>query len=274
MSQWRRVFLLGLWTLLSASAPAAAPVSLAGKIFYFSGTTATAGLRTYGASAHQLHPNGRFTTIYRLSWDITRRTGGWQAPIDGTYTYARTAPDAATLTLHTGEFADSPRRLVFTGEEHGTIETSPLVLQNFVFWLGDANAPAPLTNVSLRAVAGNGASAIAGFVVTGQKPRAALIRAIGPGLAGFGVSRFLADPKLGIPSVGPPVDANDNWQTDNDVASIRRVEALTGAFPLGTESTDAALILPALTPGAYTAVVDSVPAASSGEVLIEVYLLP
>ena len=55
---------------------------------------------------------------------------------------------------------------------------------------------------------------------------------------------------------------------------MRRIEALTGAFPLAVGSTDAALILPALSPGAYTALVDSVAAASSGEVLIEVYLLP
>jgi hypothetical protein len=273
MIRWRLLSLIGLVATV-AMAGAAAPASLAGKIFYTSGTTATVGLRAYGASAYQMHADGRLTALYQLSWDITRRTGGWQAPTDGTYTYVRTGNDSSTLTMRVGAFADSSRRLVFTADDHGTIEPPPLVLQNYVFWLGDANAPAPLANVSLRAGAGNGVSTIAGFVVAGQKPRAALVRAVGPGLTGFGVMRVLADPKLSIPNVGPPIDENDNWQTGNNLESMRRIEALTGAFPLAVGSTDAALILPALSPGAYTALVDSVAAASSGEVLIEVYLLP
>lgn len=270
----RRCGLLLLVIASTSVGRAAAPASLAGRVFYQSGTTSTVGARVYGAQACVLHADGTYTELYNASWDLTRLTGGWRPPTDGTYTYERMGTDTAVLTLRPPEFAPTQRRLSFVADEHGTIEPAPLVTQTFIFWLGDAKAPAPLTNVSLRAAVSGSTPAIAGFVITGRSSRAVLIRAVGPGLAAFGVTPFLSDPKLSVPNLTAPFDANDNWPTGNVVESIRRVEAATGAFPLPAGSADAAIILPAITPGAYTVHVNSANPAATGEVLIEVYLLP
>jgi hypothetical protein len=259
---------------LVAAARAAAPASLGGHVFYQSGTTSTAGFRGYGANAQVLHPDGRYTELYNLSWDIIRATGGWQTPGSGSYLYERTAETTAVLTLLSDSRAPIVLRLSFASDRHGTIQSAPLVDQAFTFWLGVATTPAPLTNVALRAAASSSAPAIAGFVITGSNPRAVLVRAVGPGLARFGVASFLSDPTLGSPNVGAPLNSNDNWETGNAGESLRRVEAATGAFPLAAGSADAAIILPALSPGAYTVHATPRNASASGEVLLEVYLLP
>lgn len=262
------------WLLFAASAAAQAPASLAGRIFYQSGTTATVGLRAYGASGHVLHADGRYTQLYNLGWDITREIGGWQAPSDGSYEYTRTGANTGVLTLHPPGFGRSEMRLVFVSDQHGTIEPPPLVIRNFSFWLGSPGATAPLANVALRAHVRSGGTAIAGFVISGAHQRAVLIRGVGPGLAGFGVTGFLPDPRIAVPRLTRPIDANDQWHSGNAGESIRRVETLVGAFPLEADSRDAAVIVPALSPGAYTVVADSADAGADGEVLIEVYLLP
>lgn len=259
---------------IAATLRAAAPESLAGRVFYQSGITSTVGLRAYGASAYVLEANGRYRKLYSFGWDITRASGGWGEAEAAGYTYARTGTNTAELTLEHPGFAPSRHRLIFESERHGTVEPPPLVARNFTFWLGGGASPAPLTNVSLRASAGGGATSIAGFVITGPTPRAVLVRAVGPGLSAFGVTGFLADPKLSVPKAGPPLDVGDQWQEHGATDAIRAVESVTGAFPLATGSADAALILPALSPGAYTVHVDSATAGQAGEVLIEVYLLP
>jgi hypothetical protein len=100
------------------------------------------------------------------------------------------------------------------------------------------------------------------------------VRAVGPGLAAFGVTGALRDPKLSIPNLRPPLNRVDNWAAGGAALALRRVEALVGAFPLEADSADAAIILPELAPGAYTIHTESAQPGEAGEVLIEVYLLP
>jgi alkaline phosphatase len=140
--------------------------------------------------------------------------------------------------------------------------------------VGQRTASDRLTNLSSRAfVGGNDAQLIGGFVVTGSRPRQLLIRAVGPGLAGFGVTNALADPLLTVVNAaGTPLAANDSWSTDAGAAAVQNAMAQVGAFALAVGSRDAALVA-TLSPGQYSARVTGVGGAT-GTALLEVYELP
>ena len=127
---------------------------------------------------------------------------------------------------------------------------------------------ASLINLSARTeVASNGAVTV-GFVIGGTTSRSLLIRAVGPGLADFGVSGTLADPSLTLLRGQITENTNDDW---NGNEAIRATAETVGAFPLLNGSADAAM-LTRLPPGVYTAQVTA-PANQSGIVLVEVYLV-
>ncbi|MBI5693052.1 MAG: DUF1800 family protein [Verrucomicrobia bacterium] len=129
---------------------------------------------------------------------------------------------------------------------------------------------ARLANISTRGQVGAGADNIfGGFVISGG-PKTVLVRAIGPGLAAFGVPGTLADPKLEIFSGQAKVAENDNWNA-TDGASFSQV----GAFPLPVDSKDA-VVVATLQPGAYTAQISGNPSTGSGPpgtgvAILEVY---
>lgn len=129
---------------------------------------------------------------------------------------------------------------------------------------------ARLLNLSTRGEAGVGENAlIAGFVLAGTEPRRVLIRAIGPGLAAFGVVDAVPDPILTLFRSGTEVARNDDWEISRSGAAVGATAERVGAFPLTRGSLDAALLL-TLAPGAYTAVVSSLD-GRTGRVLVEVY---
>ncbi len=130
-------------------------------------------------------------------------------------------------------------------------------------------SPSTLVNLSCRARVGTGGDVlIAGFVVRGG-PRRLLIRAVGPTLAQFGVTGFLADPRMEITSqaTGAIVASNDDWN-----AALAPTFASVGAFALGVGSKDAAVVV-TLEPGNYTAQISGVGNAT-GVAIVEVYDLP
>lgn len=132
-----------------------------------------------------------------------------------------------------------------------------------------------LINVSALTQVGTGGDIlIAGFSVTGAKPRTMLIRAIGSSLAGFGVGDALADPRLELYRAGAtePQSANDNWSSSANATDIAATAARVGAFALTTGSRDA-VILVSLPPGSYTAQVSGV-GGVTGKALVEVYEVP
>jgi len=131
-----------------------------------------------------------------------------------------------------------------------------------------------LNNLSARNYAGSGSDAlIVGFTVEGEGTKRLLIRGIGPGLAQFGVTGTISDPKIEIHSSVNSVDtvlaSNDSWQDDSKTAAAF---TQTGAFGLPSGSKDAAMVVE-LPAGSYTAVVSGVN-GSSGTALVEVYELP
>ncbi len=131
-----------------------------------------------------------------------------------------------------------------------------------------------LINISTRTrVAAGGDVVIAGFVVE-ERPRAVLIRAVGPGLRQFNVPGATPDPFLSVKRNGATLHFNDNWDTGLDAALIARATARVGAFPLAANSRDAARVV-ILGPGAYTVHVQTAaPDVAGGDVLIEVYGVP
>jgi len=126
-------------------------------------------------------------------------------------------------------------------------------------------ADALLANLSTRGPVGTGNEVmIGGFVISGG-PKQVVIRAIGPGLAPYGVPGLLADPVLTLYDAGNAIiGGNDDWNAA-DAATFSQV----GAFAIATGSRDAAMVT-TLAPGAYTAIVTGM-AGTTGIALVEIY---
>ncbi len=130
-------------------------------------------------------------------------------------------------------------------------------------------APVRLVNVSTHGFVGRGDQALVpGFVIGGDAPKQLLIRAVGPGLAQFGVGETLADPQLSLVPLGRDfaVAANDNW---GGGAALQAAFAAAGAFALPAGGNDAAVVV-RLPPGGYTVVVSGVN-NGTGTALVEIY---
>jgi len=122
-----------------------------------------------------------------------------------------------------------------------------------------------LSNVSTRGFVGmDNDVLIGGFIAAGGNGSSeVVIRAMGPSLAQFGVSNFLADPIVAIyNSHGAVVSSNDNWKTSQQAA----IQA-TGLAPASDFESAILLTLPV---GNYTAVVRG-KNRSTGVALVEAY---
>ena len=136
-----------------------------------------------------------------------------------------------------------------------------------------------LVNLSTRGQVTAANSLIGGFAVRGNTPKTLLIRAVGPGLASFGVPSPLADPILTVAdSSGNILAENNDWgapepvtpgQVVANASEIAAAAGTVGAFPLASGSSDSAIIV-TLAPGNYSAVVTG----AAGTALVEVYEIP
>ncbi len=171
---------------------------------------------------------------------------------DGTVTFGGVA---GAITIR----ASQPGNAVFAAapDVERTFHALPLLAGRF-------------TNLSARARTGTGPRTfITGFVIGGGVPKQLLARAVGPGLAAFGIAAPLADPILRISREGVVVAENANWAGD---ASVATATERVGAFPLASTSSDAAL-LTTLNAGPYSTLVASLDARpeDSGVALTELY---
>jgi hypothetical protein len=138
--------------------------------------------------------------------------------------------------------------------------------------------PTRLANVASRALTGPGQSAhVLGFVVSGARPKAMLVRGVGPALTPFGITNALPDPSLTIfNAAGQYVFTNNDWSTPAagaaSAAELAIAATRAGAIALSANSRDAALLVQ-LDPGAYTAVVSDASGAT-GVSLVEVHEVP
>jgi hypothetical protein len=133
-----------------------------------------------------------------------------------------------------------------------------------------ASVASKLVNLSALAQAGAGERAlIAGFNIGGFGRKRLLIRAVGPGLAAFGVDGFLADPILEVYGTeGARITENDDW----DAGLLPEFSAV-GAPLLEPGSRDAALIT-TLTAGSVATVVVRSANGATGMALLEIYEAP
>lgn len=134
------------------------------------------------------------------------------------------------------------------------------------------SAASTLVNASTRAFVGTGSSVlIPGFTISGTGTVRLLIRAVGPGLTGFGVTGALADPTITLYRDSAALATNDNWSSASNASDISAAATSVGAFALTSGSRDAA-ILTTLSAGSYTAVVSGV-GNTTGTALVELYVV-
>lgn len=132
------------------------------------------------------------------------------------------------------------------------------------------STPARLVNLSARAQVGRGADVlIIGFVVEGTGSTRVLIRGVGPTLATFGVSNYLANPSLAIHHGDELIASNNDWSTGSGATVVQNATAAVNAFALPSNSKDAAVVLD-LTAGAYTALIKGED-EGEGVALLELY---
>ena len=125
-------------------------------------------------------------------------------------------------------------------------------------------------NISTRSQTGTAAgSLIVGFVISGDKPKPVLVRAIGPTLGSFGVSGALSSARLEVFKGSTSLAVGNDWGAGTTADAIAAAATRVGAFALPANSKDAALLL-TLAPGDYSAVVTG-QAGATGIGLVEVY---
>lgn len=213
----------------------------------------------------ELLPLGATTTLasnddWAASTTLTTTTAAV-----GAFVLDPTSQDSALLT----DVASSGSG--YTARITAPAGTSGLALAE-VYDTDNLNSPARLINVSTRGFVGTGPNALVpGFVIGGAGPKQLLIRAVGPGLAPFGVTDLLLDPQLAVIPLGKttPVAANDNWGGTTELIAAF---AAVGAFGMPSGSGDAAVLV-RLPPGGYTVTVSGV-ANTTGNVLVEIYDVP
>ncbi len=160
----------------------------------------------------------------------------------------------------------------YTTPVYGTGNSSGVVLVE-AYDGASADTSARLINASARAFVGTGADLlIPGFVIAGEGTVKMLVRAVGPGLAAFGVPGTLADPQITLYAGSTAIAANDDWGDASNAADIAATSARVGAFALPSASKDAVLLV-ALPAGAYTAIVSGA-GATTGTVIVELYVVP
>ena len=131
----------------------------------------------------------------------------------------------------------------------------------------DSSASVVLANISTRGIVQTGDNVmVAGFMLdAGDVTSRIVVRALGPSLAGMGVSNPLNDPTLQlINSNGALVQQSDNWQDDATQS------AQLGTLSLAPSNVLESAIVAILPPGSYTAIVAD-RNGNSGTGLVEVY---
>jgi arylsulfate sulfotransferase len=130
----------------------------------------------------------------------------------------------------------------------------------------------PLSNSKLKNMSTRGAVGtldnvlISGFTVGDVGSTTVIVRALGPSLAGFGLSGVLSDPTLTIfDSTGTAIASNDNWRDNVNAIDVQR----NSLSPPNERESALVLHLPA---GEYTAVVTGAN-GGTGIGLAEVYSL-
>ncbi len=239
---------------------AARAVSVVGDFTPAPGYTTTEPV-TIAAGSLRLVPGTYTAASWTIDFDLNLLEGGG-------YTLV-----ATTGVINIGVNLKGPAvgsaRIIIVGTAKlgatGKVDSNVAALTSGTPEPSGAAGLAPLMNISTRATLAAGQVLTPGFVVGGSVARRVLIRAVGPGLAGFGVPTAARSATLTVfNGAGAQIATNAAWGGDVGLSTIF---AGVGAFALQAGSADAAVLL-RLEPGNYTARVTAV-----GEVLVEVYFV-
>ena len=130
-----------------------------------------------------------------------------------------------------------------------------------------------LTALSIRGWVGTGENVlIPGLAIGGNGSLRVLVRAVGPGLAAYGVAGVLARPVLTVYSGQTAIRQNIGWTSDGYKADLAAAAKAVGDFALTDGSADCAVLL-TLDRGPYTIHVSGV-GDTTGVALVEVYAAP
>lgn len=243
-----------------------APANLSSVILNGTITAATGGANGAGTISSLFASNG---LDYTLNTD-----GTLSDPVP--FTYTKTGANTARVTeAAVGSTPSVSVTMTFTSGTGGTFAATygNGATQSGNFTLAPVAFTSPLVNVSTRTTLSANGSAITGFVIAGAGPRRVLIRAVGPGLAPFGVNAALANPQIMLWRGSTMIGSNDDFSSGANVdPTLPQQFSRVGAFALTNGSRDAAMVT-TLEPGAYTAQIRGVSATETGEVLMEVYFL-
>ena len=171
----------------------------------------------------------------------------------------------ATLTLPRVAASDAGNYTVTVSNAFGSATSSAATL-----FVAPVSTAGHLFNLAIRSLAGTGSETlIVGFTLAGAQasgtPQRLLLRAVGPTLAGFGVTGTLADPRLDVFRGQTLTASNDNWSGN---AEVSLYGARIGAFALASPTSKDAALIHSLTTGGYSA---QVTGAGTGVALAEIY---
>src|SRR4051812_44674154 len=155
------------------------------------------------------------TTVFGSNGTSSTLGTGGSLVNSSQFNYSVTGPNTAVISSPaSGSTPASTTTLTFTSANAGTFSTvSGNTTSTGSFRLASLPNAAPIANVSVRSTLFSGGSTTVGFVVGGSMPRKVLLRAIGPGLATFGVKNGVADPELTLFKGSQALAINDNWGT-------------------------------------------------------------
>ena len=226
------------------------------------------GLGAFGVSGVLARPE---LTLRRGDGSVVASNRGWDAGGDGA-ALAATAAGVGAFPLTAGS-ADCAIVATLPPGPYtapvGAVDGATGVVLVEAYEL-DAGETGRLKNLSARARVSSGAGVvIPGLVMAGENARTLLVRAVGPGLADFGVAGVLAQPSLVVRSGAAAVAANAGWEISADPAALTAAAARSGAFALQKGRADAALLV-TLPAGPWTIQVAGTD-GGVGVVLIEVY---
>lgn len=257
----------------------AAPPTQVGNTFFSTTFQTDPGYSTDEMQFAELYYLGTDGTCMRLySMDQALGLVSYGPTLSGTYTYvpAPGNPGHAVLTV---SFPDAPLvnsfALEFTGDTQGSV-TGISSIATQVFSILQPADNSFLTNLSNRVTLRPADTAITGFVIGGTGSRLVLVRAVGPGLAQFGVGPVSARPALSIFAGASLAASGQPWGAfpGYDADAMAWIFQHAGAFALQAGSYDA-VYFGLLGPGAYTAQVqDPTSGAAGAAALVEVYILP
>ncbi len=202
-------------------------------------------------------------TLYTGAGAFVSQNDNWDASLASTFaSLGAFAFDAASKDAALQQSINGPHTAQATATGPGAILVEA--------YDAGPNDGRKLVNLSARFQVGTGDNIlIAGFVLSGTGTRQVLIRAVGPTLASYGVNGTLVDPQFSVFDAGGTVIAsNDNW-----ASSLTPTFDNVGAFHLLDASKDAAMVVTLQAGKSYTVQVSGV-GGTTGEALIEIYLMP